>query len=364
MSATKHRVKAADAALWHAYLRAISDYFPFSEEPDGYRIYTAPLTSFGVTIGKAVDPSIVNNDLFRLGDLLLPPDSPIFLPRLSYSKRLRRYLEAVATPPGRQDAASLARLETAKERLDNATTEFIRCRLEAYAAYLSDPLYKQVQIATSAPTSPQVSFESWAKTFYPAYQLAELRKDATSQEAFDAHLDYYGAQTASLWKDKMQLEQAFQGQLLNMPYNMPTCTSQVTRDAIVGTVTQLPSLDITYQPRYNIDTKFSEEALNWVLNAENKKNNPVVITFDSRSSSESGNDSVNWNDLGFSKVSLSKHDEILARVPLFTAHTHDLPASTKRPNYQVGLDDEKTSVTVTIQASDAAVFPIGPDQSW
>lgn len=89
----KPGVKPADAELWHAYLRAISDYFPFSEKPDGYRIYTAPLTSFGVTIGRAIDPAIINNDLFRLGDLLLPPDSPVFLPRLSYSQRLRRYLK-------------------------------------------------------------------------------------------------------------------------------------------------------------------------------------------------------------------------------------------------------------------------------
>jgi hypothetical protein len=86
-------VKPADAELWHAYLRAISDYFPFSEKHDGYRIYTAPLTSFGVTIGRSVDPAIINNDLFRLGDLLLPPDSPVFLPRLSYSQRLHRYLQ-------------------------------------------------------------------------------------------------------------------------------------------------------------------------------------------------------------------------------------------------------------------------------
>jgi len=95
ISAKKGDINASDADLWHAYLRAISDYFPFAGSPDGYRIYTAPLTSFGVTIGRAVDTSIVNHDLIRLGDLLLPPDSPIFLPGLSYSKRLRRYLQAV-----------------------------------------------------------------------------------------------------------------------------------------------------------------------------------------------------------------------------------------------------------------------------
>ncbi|RSL96387.1 hypothetical protein CEP52_011515 [Fusarium oligoseptatum] len=365
MSAAKSGVKAADAELWHAYLRAISDYFPFSEQPDGYRIYTAPLTSFGVTIGRAVDPSIVNNDLFRLGDLLLPPESPIFLPRLSYSQRLRRYLQFVSTSPGRQNAETLARLERTKQQLTEATDEFIKCRHQAYGAYLADPACIHPQAGAPTTVDAQALFNSWAKTFYPAYQLASLRKDASSQEAYDAHLEYYGLQTASLWNDKVMLDQAFVANSLNKPYNMPTCSSQVTNAAIVGAAgppaPPVP-LDINYQPRYNIDDKFSQAALSWVLNAENGKNKPVEITV--RSSSISPAKPADWNDLGFSKISLAKHEEILPRVPLFTAHTHDAPTPVTQPNLQVGLGDRKTSVEVTIRASDAAVFALGPDQSW
>jgi hypothetical protein len=145
-------------------------------------------------------------------------------------------------------------------------------------------------------------------------------------------------------------------------YNMPTSTAQVTHDAIVGSGTPPAPLDITYQPRYNIDDKFSEEALSWVLNAKNGNNKPLEITV--RSSSISPAKPADWNDLGFSKISLAKHEEILARVPLFTAHTHEASTPTNQPNLQVGLEDKRTSVEVTIQASDAAVFTLGPDQSW
>lgn len=148
---------------------------------------------------------------------------------------------------------------------------------------------------------------------------------------------------------------------------MPTSTAQVTLDEIVGSGpvgsgTPQPPLDIMYQPRYNIDDKFSEMALSWVLNAKNGNNKPLEITV--RSSSDSPTKPANWNDLGFSKISLAKHDEILARVPLFTAHTHEASTPQNQPNLKVGLEDRRTSVEVTIRASDAAVFALGPDQSW
>ncbi|KAF7550273.1 hypothetical protein G7Z17_g5834 [Cylindrodendrum hubeiense] len=250
-------------------------------------------------------------------------------------------LAILSVSAGRQNADTLARLEKTKEQLTEATNDFIKCRHQAYGTYLADP--------------------AWAKTFYPAYQLASLRKDATSQEAYEAHLEYYGPQTASLWNDRVQLDQAFVANSLNKPYNMPTSTAQVTRDAIVGSGPPPAPLDITYQPRYNIDDKFSEEALSWVLNAKNGNNKPLEITV--KSSSTSNAKPADWNDLGFSQVSLENHHEVLARVPLFTAHTHEVSTSTHQPNLQVGLEGKRTSAEVTIRASDAAVFTLGPDQS-
>ncbi|KAG7409967.1 hypothetical protein Forpe1208_v011804 [Fusarium oxysporum f. sp. rapae] len=365
MSATKSEVEPADAELWHAYLRAISDYFPFSDKSNGSRIYTAPLTSFGVTIGMAINPVTLNNDVFRLGDLMLPPDSPLFVPRLSYSQRLRRYLQAVSISPGRQDPTTLARLQKARKQLDQATKDFIKCRREAYDSYLSDPVHGQPPTGATI-TEAETLFDSWVKTFYPAYQLASIRMDATSQEAYDASLDYYGPQAATLWKDKAQLDQAFQPNVANAPYNMPTSTAQVTEEEVVGTVaaTPLPGPDIVYRPRYNIDARFSEQALNWVINAHNGKNKPLKITFHSTSHAKLANRPSNWKDLGFSRVSLDKHDEVAPLVPLFTAQTHETPKSTERPTYQVGVGGESTSVTVEITGSDAAVFSISPDQSW
>ncbi|KXH34357.1 hypothetical protein CSIM01_00268 [Colletotrichum simmondsii] len=354
----KPSIEPADAELWHAYLRAISDYFPFSEKPDAYRIYTAPLTSFGVTIGRGVDPAIVNNDLFRLGDLLLPPDSPVFLPRLSYSQRLRRYLKCVVVPSGRQDQYSRDRLQEAKEHLKQATEEFIKCRAQACEAYVSDPLY------TFAKELNQTAFEDWIKVFYPSYHIASLCKDAASQAAYEAQLYHYGPQTASLWNDKVMLDQAFQGNSPNKPYNMPTSTAQVTHEAVVDSRAQpLLPLEISYQPRYNIDPRFMETAMGWVKNAQNSHNKGVKIKFRSNYSHKPTKP-PNWNDLGFSKVKLENHSDVVPLMPLFTAETQEKPTSTNTPTYQVGLDAKKASVKVTIKASDAAVFPIDPDSSW
>ncbi|KAG8677545.1 hypothetical protein FPOAC2_03673 [Fusarium poae] len=350
-------VKPADAELWHAYLRAISDYFPFSEKHDGYRIYTAPLTSFGVTIGRSVDPAIINNDLFRLGDLLLPPDSPVFLPRLSYSQRLHRYLQCAVVPPGRHDQGSLTRLVEAKEHLKQSTEDFIKCRAQAWQAFSSDPLH-------AAKGSTEFDFEDWIKMFYPSYHIAALCKDAASQAAYEAQLYHYGPQTASIWNDKMQLDHAFQGSVLNKPYNMPTSTAQVAHEAVVDSATRsaLP-LEVTYRPRYNIDSKFMETAMGWVANADNPNNKGVEIKFRSNFY-QKPTEPPRWTDLGFKKVALEKQSEVVPRMPLFTAETQEKPTPKTTTTYRVGLGADDARVKVTIKASDAAVFPIDPDSSW
>ena len=114
-----------DFDLWHDYLRELKQVFTATEEPkqsdeseeskvsedfgdsdesdvtnqardseEDLRVYTAPLTSIGISIGRSIDQQIVNHDLFRIGDLLLPVNSPIFMPGPSYSQRLLRYLMA------------------------------------------------------------------------------------------------------------------------------------------------------------------------------------------------------------------------------------------------------------------------------
>jgi len=81
--------------LWHDYLRQLKAFFPGFSSEDGNRIYAAPLTSVGISIGQSISQQIVNHDLFHIGDLLLPVNSPVFLPGPSYSQRLLRYLQAV-----------------------------------------------------------------------------------------------------------------------------------------------------------------------------------------------------------------------------------------------------------------------------
>lgn len=98
-SFSKMNASPGDLDLWHAYLVQLKTFFPFSDQ-DGSRVYVAPLTSVGISIGQTIDPSIVNNDIFRLGDLLLPPESPIFFPGPSYSQRLLRFLQSAAPVRG------------------------------------------------------------------------------------------------------------------------------------------------------------------------------------------------------------------------------------------------------------------------
>lgn len=145
---------------------------------------------------------------------------------------------------------------------------------------------------------------------------------------------------------------------------MPTSTAQVAHAAVVGSKAEPPlPLDIIYQPRYNIDARFMETAMSWVINAQNSKNKGVEIKFRSNYDHKPTKP-PNWNDLGFSKVTLENHGEVVPRMPLFTAETQEKPTSTTTPTYRVGLGAENASVKVTIKASDAAVFPIDPDSSW
>jgi hypothetical protein len=84
----------ADLDLWHDYLRELKKFFEATGSEEDLRVYAAPLTSIGISIGRSIDQQIVNHDLFRIGDLLLPANSPVFIPSLSYSQRLLRYLLA------------------------------------------------------------------------------------------------------------------------------------------------------------------------------------------------------------------------------------------------------------------------------
>lgn len=145
---------------------------------------------------------------------------------------------------------------------------------------------------------------------------------------------------------------------------MPTSTAQVAHDAVVDSETKpaLP-LEITYQPRYNIDAKFMETAMSWVINADNSNNKGVEIKFRSNYY-EKPTEPPSWNDVGFSKVALENHSEVVPHMPLFTAETQEKPTPKTTPTYRVGLGAEDARVKVTIKASDAAVFPIDPDSSW
>ena len=84
--------------LWHVYAKELGRWFSYDEagHEQGKRIYTVPFTSTFITVGLDVSEPVRNHDLFRLGDLLLPPNTPVFMPKSSYSARLLEYLQCVS----------------------------------------------------------------------------------------------------------------------------------------------------------------------------------------------------------------------------------------------------------------------------
>ena len=86
-----------DLDLWYAYATRLKRIFIPSDDPldHNLRIYMASLTSTGVTIGSSIPDAVTNSDIYRLGDMLLPEENPVFNPGASFSKRLKRYLDSV-----------------------------------------------------------------------------------------------------------------------------------------------------------------------------------------------------------------------------------------------------------------------------
>ncbi|EUC42284.1 hypothetical protein COCMIDRAFT_103928 [Bipolaris oryzae ATCC 44560] len=346
----------ADLDLWHSYLRELKKIFEDNGTEDDLRVYAAPLTSIGISIGQSIDPQIVNHDLFRIGDLLLPAKNPVFMPGPSYSQRLLRYLQAAQVPPGRQDAASLKALNDANASLATQTDAFLACRRQAYALYKEDPEFDKF------------SFNEWVKECYPPYAQAQSSKDAVSQLAYQASQNYYGAQTDQLWNDKAKVSKAF-SEVACPTYNMPTSIAQVTQAQVVGHASQLPinPADIKYEPRYTIDSTFMNIVTNWVQNAFNKHNEPFILKFRAGGTPNNIADGLRsgFMDVGFSNKITFDKDTVAPILPLFTASYDEKPVDENVPNLQAGVGrSTKSFATITIQASDAKVFAISPDQSW
>ncbi|KAI9658795.1 MAG: hypothetical protein M1821_002355 [Bathelium mastoideum] len=340
----------ADLDLWHAYLLQLKDFFPFSDT-DGSCIYVAPLTALGISVGQTIDQNIVNHDIFRIGDLLLPADSPVFLPGPSYSQRLLRFLQSVEPTPGRQDAVTIEALKKANENLAAETNRFLTCRRTAFQVYQTDPDFSTT------------TFDAWVDKFYPPYQVAQSSLNAASQIAFQASEVYYGPQADDLWEQKAMVSRAF-SEKPNPPYNMPTSTAQVTQGEVVGTSQPvIDPADIKYEPKYEIDSTFSNLVTNWVINAKNSQNSPFNLTFSANSSTKATKN--RFADVGFLDSNIQLGDkQVTPALPLFTASFNGQSSDVQKPSLAAGVGDGTATVTVTISASDAGIFAVSPSSSW
>ena len=147
---------------------------------------------------------------------------------------------------------------------------------------------------------------------------------------------------------------------------MPTSTAQVTTEQITGSKTTAITkpADIVYEPRYIIDSTFSAITMDWVLNAANTTNKPFKIEFSASRNSQPHSDT--FKDVGFSNPLFN--DDVSSSLPLFTAQIPNLPTISGQPNLVASVSDGNSNgdstVTITIEASDVAVFSISPHQSW
>ena len=85
-----------ESNLWNLYALKVKRFL----EPSGLlskdtAIFIPPFNSLGPPIGTTPHPANTNSQIFKLGDMLLPADVPVFTPGPSYSQRLWRYLNAV-----------------------------------------------------------------------------------------------------------------------------------------------------------------------------------------------------------------------------------------------------------------------------
>ena len=139
---------------------------------------------------------------------------------------------------------------------------------------------------------------------------------------------------------------------------MPTSVAQVTQREVVGQSNASPvnPADIKYEPRYSIDSTFTNIVNNWVLNAFNGHNKPFIMKFKSGGGPINGADGFNGDfmDIGFPKKIKLEKDKVLPILPLFTTSYDEKPDN----------GETLSSVSITIQASDASVFAVSPDQSW
>lgn len=148
-------------------------------------------------------------------------------------------------------------------------------------------------------------------------------------------------------------------------YNMPTSTAQVTQEQVIGQPSPpIKPEDIKYEPRYDIDATFTNLVTNWVKNAHNPHNAPFVLTFSASGSSQ--NVRNHFTDVGFQDKDLHlEKTKATPALPLFTATFHDQMGTPQRPSLVTCIPpSSEASVTVTITASDAAVFSVTPNASW
>ncbi|RFU34243.1 hypothetical protein B7463_g2084, partial [Scytalidium lignicola] len=357
--------------LWYGYATELKNIFvPSGELDNDLSIYVAPLTSASITIGPGVPEAITNCDIHRLGDMLLPPHSPIFSPGSSYSRRLYRHLRSVpfvsvfagvsyrdvkkltsAQSTGSQNQEVLYDLENARVRHMDATNRFLDCRREAFAKYLQDP------------EVPKYQFEDWHRSFYTPYQTAKFEMELAMQTFLEIAAAYYGEHAWDLWATKEKLIRALSGKI-DFPYNMETSSQQITKEQVLNpSATELDPKHISYVPSYTIDSSFRVLTDNWIKTANDPGNRSFEIKFRVSSSPQGANlGAPKWDDLGFDHG--APHDQLVLTTNFNAGHgqqSENFGLDHKSHNgLQHGYEDGEREITVTLSASNAKVFSINP----
>ncbi|KAJ4417802.1 hypothetical protein N0V82_005968 [Gnomoniopsis sp. IMI 355080] len=323
-----------NAQLWLSYATKVLPSLGLKPSAKS-KVYIAPLSAAGIAAGTNIPPAVTNQGIFVIGDTLLDPTNPMFLPGTSsYSQRLASYLASVQLP-GDLSPGTMANLTAAQKAVNEAQLAFNTTQTAAVAAWKA---YQDLGIGNNIP------FSNWFPSNYPGYGAAKSTLSAATQNLFQAQHAAYGSNADILANDLLRMSSASD---VNSPNNMNMPTSTAPASVIAD-----PSkidLNVIYRPLYSLQGEYADVVDGWMRNFPNSVKNPgTSINF---KYAEGANQS--WSSLGFTEDQVKISDDFFFFSSSYTKNNQKVTKNLKASDFA-----EDISLTVTFTGYQ--VFTVTP----
>lgn len=291
---TSVQVQDLEQTLWFNYYRQIVNQLVGGGGtlgPDAV-VYVAPITSQGIAGGDWIPTEVTNNQLFRVADSLLPPDSPVYLPGSTaggYVRALQKYLNWVQLN-GNPSQANKIRLTNALNALNASIEAFSR---EEDAAYEAFDKWKRRN-----PTST-INFITWTQTNRPSYFTKWQDQQGAAANVAQLNLEING-NDAVVWGQQIQALSNSLGPIATDGLTMDTVTADLTNiqanldAARQGKPPNTAVRGVIQRPNYSMQG-YKDQVNEWVNNFSNQK--PTTISFSSASAGSSS-----WSNYNFQNI--------------------------------------------------------------